>query len=111
MTFIAIRESTFHNLALIMYHVLALDSTKRLIYRGGPYAGRHCMSTARVSAIPTGGRYEISFSIHRLYLACIIDHLSSSIRHSLCVEYVSEHVSSICYNSPSDLHILRLSMS
>ena len=93
MTFIAIRESTFHNLALIMYHVLALDSNKRLIYRGGPYAGRDCMSTARVSAIPTGGPYEISFAIHRLYLACIIDHLSSSIRHSLCVEHVSEHVS------------------
>ena len=26
-------------------------------------------------------------------------------------EHVSEHVSSICHNSPSDLHILRLSMS
>ena len=30
---------------------------------------------------------------------------------SLLREHVSEHVSSICHNSPSDLHILRLSMS
>ena len=35
------------------HHVLALDSDKRLCYQGGPNARRHCMSTARVSAIPT----------------------------------------------------------
>ena len=45
-------------LSLPMYPVLALGSNKRLIYRGGPYASRHCISTARVSAIRTGGSAE-----------------------------------------------------
>ena len=36
------------------HHVLALDSTTSCArLDGGPYARRHCMSTARVSAIPT----------------------------------------------------------
>ena len=36
------------------HHVLALDSTTSCArLEGGPYARRHCMSTARVSAIPT----------------------------------------------------------
>ena len=82
-----------------------------------------CNSGINIEAHSLGSQQLADHFPMRLPIEADLDPFKTQVLEHLCPrfvehshkshlrEHVSEHVSSICHNSPSDLHILRLSMS